>query len=172
MRLLRQLLRQYAICKLATKMFVVDAFLMAKAKLNASRLLLPVTPLVILVITATSLNAQEKILTLDNVLDIVRRYHPIAKQTSLSVDSAKANRLAAQGAFDPAFYISSERKTFDGRNYYFYTNPELKIPTWYGIDFKAGIEDNGGERLAREVTAGRSSYAGPKFTTTKKPAYR
>lgn len=104
--------------------------------------------------------AQKKILTLDNVLDIVRKYHPVARQANLLVDSAEANRLAARGAFDPSFYISQQQKTFDGKNYYFYTNPELKIPTWYGIDFKAGLEDNGGERLMREATVGRSSYAG------------
>ena len=104
--------------------------------------------------------AQQPVLTLDDVFNIVKNYHPIARQASLSVDSAKAGRLAAKGAFDPVLYITNQQKTFDGKNYYFYTNPELKIPTWYGVDFKAGLEDNGGERLLSEVTAGRSSYVG------------
>ena len=73
-------------------------------------------------------------------LDIVRKYHPVAKQANLIVDSAKANRLAAKGAFDPSFYVSNQQKTFDGKNYYFYTNPELKIPTWYGVDLKADLK--------------------------------
>jgi outer membrane protein TolC len=105
-------------------------------------------------------HSQQHILTLDNVFDIVRKYHPVAKQATLIVDSAKATRLAAKGAFDPSFYISNQQKTFDGKNYYFYTNPELKIPTWYGIDLKAGLEDNGGDRLTTEATRGRSSYVG------------
>jgi outer membrane protein TolC len=109
---------------------------------------------------STKAQSQQQILTLNNVFDIVRKYHPIAKQANLIVDSAIANRLAARGAFDPSFYISNSKKTFDGKNYYSYTNPELKIPTWYGIDFKAGLEDNGGDRLTAEVTRGRSSYVG------------
>ncbi len=52
------------------------------------------------------------------------------------------------------------KKRFGGTNYYFYTQAGVKIPTWYGIEVKAGIEDNGGSRLLSEVTAGRSSYAG------------
>lgn len=101
------------------------------------------------------------------MLDIVRKYHPVARQANLLVDSAEANRLAARGAFDPAFYVSHQQKTFDGKNYYFYTNPELKIPTWYGIDFKAGMEDNGGDRLTREATAGRTSYIGVSLPVLK-----
>lgn len=104
--------------------------------------------------------AQQPVLTLDNVFTIVRNYHPIAKQAGLSVDSARAGRLAARGAFDPLLYVTNQQKTFDGKNYYFYTNPELKIPTWYGVDVKAGLEDNGGDRLINEATAGRSSYVG------------
>ncbi|MCY7421757.1 MAG: TolC family protein [Chitinophagaceae bacterium] len=104
--------------------------------------------------------AQQPVLTLDNVFTIVRNYHPVAKQAGLSVDSARASKLAARGAFDPMLYVTNEQKTFDGKNYYFYTNPELKIPTWYGVDVKAGMEDNGGERLTGEATGGRSSYVG------------
>ncbi|MDB5250431.1 MAG: multidrug efflux protein outer rane component [Segetibacter sp.] len=121
----------------------------------------------ICMIFSTQARAQQHILTLDEVLDIVRKYHPVARQANLLVDSAEANRLAARGAFDPAFYVSSQQKTFDGKNYYFYTNPELKIPTWYGIDFKAGIEDNGGDRLTREATAGRTSYVGVSLPVLK-----
>jgi outer membrane protein TolC len=110
--------------------------------------------------TITKVYSQQKTLTLNDVFDVVRKYHPVAKQANLIVDSAEANRLAAKGAFDPAFYISNQAKTFDGKNYYFYTNPELKIPTWYGIDFKAGLEDNGGEKLSPEATSGKSSYVG------------
>lgn len=107
-----------------------------------------------------SLFAQDSVLTVNEVLDIVRRYHPVARQVELNVEGARANRLATQGAFDPTFYFSNQRKTFDGKNYYFYTNPELKIPTWYGVDFKAGLENNGGDRITPEVTTGKTSYAG------------
>jgi outer membrane protein TolC len=110
---------------------------------------------------------KQKSLSLDNVLDIVRTYHPVVRQASLAVDSARAAELSAMGAFDPSFYVNNQRKTFDGKNYYFYNNPELKVPTWYGIDLKAGIENNGGERLTREVTTGQTSYAGVSFPLLK-----
>lgn len=123
--------------------------------------------ILIFLLSTISINAQQKSLSLDNVLDIVRTYHPVVRQASLAVDSARAAELSAMGAFDPSFYVNNQRKTFDGKNYYFYNNPELKVPTWYGIDLKAGIENNGGERLTREVTTGQTSYAGVSFPLLK-----
>ena len=123
--------------------------------------------ILIFLLFTISINAQQKSLSLDNVLDIVRTYHPVVRQASLAVDSARAAELSAMGAFDPSFYVNNQRKTFDGKNYYFYNNPELKVPTWYGIDLKAGIENNGGERLTREVTTGQTSYAGVSFPLLK-----
>jgi len=118
-----------------------------------------------LLFTCSLAQAQQvrRVLTLNNVLDIVRKYHPVARQANLFIENAQAEQLAARGAFDPSFYVYNEQKTFDGKNYYFYTNPELKIPTWYGVTLKAGLESNGGERLINEATAGRSSYAGISF---------
>ncbi|MDX2048469.1 MAG: TolC family protein [Chitinophagaceae bacterium] len=93
-------------------------------------------------------------------INIVRKYHPVAKQANLFVEMARAQLTAARAGFDPLFYMSTERKTFDGKNYYNFTQPELKIPTWYGINLKAGLERNIGDLLNSEVTPGRSSYAG------------
>ena len=129
-------------------------------KLVTKKIQLTFLALLPIVLGSSKSYAQQEVLTLNNVLDIVRKYHPVARQANLIVDSAKASQLAARGAFDPSFYIDNQQKTFDGKNYYYYTNPELKIPTWYGLDFKAGVEDNGGERITREVTTGRTSYVG------------
>jgi outer membrane protein TolC len=104
--------------------------------------------------------APEKRLTLENTFDLIRRFHPVAKQAGIQVELASSALQASRGAFDPAFYLSNQRKTFDGKDYFTYVNPELKIPTWYGIDLKAGIENNGGDRLGDESTFGQSSYAG------------
>jgi len=97
---------------------------------------------------------------LEELLDITRAYHPVAKQAKLAIAMADAQVQSARGAFDPAFYIKNEQKTFDGKNYYSYANPELKIPTWYGVDIKAGFENNLGERLEPITTVGKSSYLG------------
>lgn len=111
--------------------------------------------------------AQEKVLSLENTLDIVRQFHPVAKQSLLLVDFAEANLQASRGAFDPSFYSRNERKTFDGKNYYNYSNPELKIPTWFGINVKAGFENNQGDKINPEITPNRSTYVGVSFPVLK-----
>ncbi len=99
-------------------------------------------------------------LTSDDFITIVKKYHPIVKQAGINIEKAKAAIVIARGGFDPLAYVNSEQKTFDGKNYYQYTNPELKIPTWYGIEVKAGLENNGGQFLNSESTKGRTSYVG------------
>jgi outer membrane protein TolC len=93
-------------------------------------------------------------------IEQVRQFHPVAKQAKIVVQKADAELLAAKGLFDPTAQLNAERKTFDGKNYFFYTNPEVKLPTWIGADFKAGLENNGGQFLNPEVTRSQSSYLG------------
>ena len=113
-----------------------------------------------MLLLASRVSAQQQVLTLSEVLDIVRKYHPYAQMANNSIDSAEANLLALRGVFDPSASYYAAQKTFDGKNYYNYTTGELKIPTWYGFDIKAGVENNSGTRLDPEVTAGKSSYVG------------
>lgn len=113
------------------------------------------------------IQAQEKLLSLENTLDIIRKYHPVAKQAGLLVDMAEANLQASRGAFDPSFYTRNGTKTFDNKNYYNYSNPELKIPTWFGINVKAGFENNQGENINPELTPNRSTYLGVSFPVLK-----
>jgi outer membrane protein TolC len=101
-----------------------------------------------------------RILSQEAFLEIVRTYHPVARQGNLIVDRARAELTAARAGFDPLLYSSAERKTFDGKNYYDWIHTELKIPTWYGIEVKAGLEENLGDLLNPEVTVGQSSYLG------------
>lgn len=100
------------------------------------------------------------VLTEEGFLEIVRVYHPVARQANLLVDRARAEMVAARAGFDPYFYLQSERKTFDGKEYYNYFNPEIKIPTWYGVEISAGLEENLGTRVDPEYTVGQSSYLG------------
>ena len=122
-----------------------------KSKLIRNILLALITPL--------SVFAQNT-LSISNTLDLINQYHPIAKQADLKVDLSKAALMSTRGAFDPAFYLNNEQKTINGKNYFYYNNPELKIPTWYGIEVKAGYENNYGDRLSNESTFGKSSYLG------------
>ncbi len=105
------------------------------------------------------LNAQ--VLSPEAFINQVKSFHPLAKQAGIKVDKASAALLSAKGGFDPTVEMEASRKTFDGKNYYFYTNPEFKVPTKIGgMDIKAGLEDNGGLFLNNQITRGQSSYLG------------
>jgi len=112
--------------------------------------------------------AQDTAFTLskDEFLSIVKTHHPVVKQAQLSVDRASADVQAARGAFDPTIDAGLDRKTFDGKLYYSYLNPQVTIPTWYGIDIKAGLEEVVGDRVTSEATLGKTSYVGVKVPAT------
>ena len=103
----------------------------------------------------------------DDFIKLVRSNHPLAKQAQIGVQKAAADLLSAKGGFDPMIGMDASRKTFDGKNYYFYTNPEIKIPTWIGADIRAGIENNGGQFLDTETSGGQTSYLGLSLPVAK-----
>jgi outer membrane protein TolC len=109
----------------------------------------------------------KKLFTVEEFIQIIKQSHPVAKQANLQIKMAEAELLAAKGGFDPALAVDADRKTFDGKNYYFHTNPEIKVPTPIGVDFKTGVESNGGNNLSSELTSGRSSYAGLEVALAK-----
>lgn len=117
---------------------------------------------ILVVFLSGYVNAQDSFwyLSKQELVSIVKQYHPVVKQASLMVDQSDAKVTAARGAFDPTIKANADRKTFDGNLYYSYLNPELKIPTWYGIDLKAGTEEVLGNRVTAESTLGKTSYAG------------
>ncbi|MBI1782143.1 MAG: TolC family protein [Sphingobacteriales bacterium] len=101
-----------------------------------------------------------RVLKEDEFIAAVKAYHPIAKQGSLMVDIANAQLTAIRGNFDPVLQANNDKKTLDGKNYYNYTNGELMVPTWYGIEVKGGFERNYGDLINIELTPGKSSYMG------------
>jgi outer membrane protein TolC len=101
-----------------------------------------------------------RILKEEEFIAAVKQFHPVAKQGNLLVDIAKAELTAIRGNFDPVVQTYNDRKTFDGKNYYNYTNGELTVPTWYGVEVRGGFERNFGDLIANELTPGRSSYMG------------
>ena len=99
-------------------------------------------------------------LSQETFLNMVRKFHPIARQATIIVDRADANLIAARAGFDPVLSLGAERKTFDGKYYYEHVNPELSIPTWYGVEIAGGLERNLGDLLNPELSQGRSTYLG------------
>lgn len=101
-----------------------------------------------------------KALSFEQVLEIVKRNHPVAKQAALFIEKAKADITTARGAFDPQFRNEHAQKNFGGIDYYNYNRPEITIPTWFGIEVSTGLEYLSGSRTDPQETSGRSSYAG------------
>lgn len=104
-------------------------------------------------------------LSKDEFVSIVKAYHPVVRQADIGVEKAKSNLLKSRGVFDPVAEADFDRKTFDGKLYYSYFNPQITVPTWYGIDVKAGVEEIIGDRVSSESTFGQTSYVGVKLSS-------
>ncbi|MDX1955127.1 MAG: TolC family protein [Chitinophagaceae bacterium] len=96
----------------------------------------------------------------EEVLQIIRSLHPVAKQADILVEKAKADITISRGAFDPYLKNTSAQKTFDGSDYYYYNRPSVNIPTWFGIEVEAGLEYLSGSRTDPTETSGETSYIG------------
>lgn len=83
-------------------------------------------------------------LTYNEFLGYVKKYHPLVKQANLVVADAQASLMLARGGFDPKLEVDYDTKEFKGTEYYSVLKSSFKIPTWYGIEVKAGFDDTDG----------------------------
>ena len=97
-----------------------------------------------------SAQTDSTILTYQEYLTNVIRFHPVAKQADLQLNLAKAEWLAAKGNLDPLLSSNWNEKNFDDKRYYRQFQGKLKIPTWLGIDFVGGYENTEGVFLNPE----------------------
>ena len=83
--------------------------------------------LVIILFFAKLIVAQEspKTLNAEQVLNVVRSFHPVIRQSYIGVEKSKSEILNARGNFDPVFSNYLGKKTFDGQNYYNDISPEI-----------------------------------------------
>lgn len=86
--------------------------------------------------------------TITDFLRIVRSGHPMARQAELVRESARNQVLDARGAFDPQLTAGWENKRYDSKEYWRTFEGGLKVPTWFGIEAKAGYEQNSGSFLS------------------------
>lgn len=91
-------------------------------------------------------------LTYDEYLGYVKKFHPRVKSADLNISSAQANLMMARGAFDPKIEVDFDNKQFKGKEYYSLLNSSFKIPTWYGIEVKAGFDNSEGIYVNPENT--------------------
>lgn len=95
-------------------------------------------------------NLSSKELTYNEFLGFVKKYHPLVKNANLEINKAQANLMLARGGFDPKIEVDFSKKQFKDKDYYSILNSSFKIPTWYGIEIKAGFDNNEGMYLNPE----------------------
>lgn len=117
---------------------------------------------ILLMLLSTSISFSQEndtILSLEEYLGLVKKYHPIVKQAKLITTESEIKLLKSRGAFDPKIEVDYNRKKFKNTNYYDKLNTAFKIPTWYGIELKANYEKNEG------------TYLNPEFNTNEVGLY-
>lgn len=122
------------------------------------------TLILLFLIVSTGVYSQAKdsvnVLEAEDVLQLVRKFHPVVKQSDIIIKKADAAVLVARSAFDPVFRYNNSGKTFNNLDYYQYSSAELRIPTWYGIEVFGGLEDLSGDATNPSQTLGENSYLG------------
>lgn len=81
-----------------------------------------------------------QVLTLEAVQQRVLDHHPVTQQASLLEQQAEAKMRAARGGFDPKAFAEWQQKSFKDIEYYTFSESGLKVPTWYGLEFKGTYE--------------------------------
>ncbi|GAB5538717.1 MAG: TolC family protein [Salibacteraceae bacterium] len=108
---------------------------------------------IILLILHTGLFSQSvelKVLTDKDFMARVLEHHPLAKQADLRIAQGNAYVMKARGNFDPKLGGDLNQKYFDDKTYYSFLDAGLKVPTWFGLQFQGGYEQNRGTFLNPE----------------------
>lgn len=87
------------------------------------------------------------VLSYPEYIELVKKHHPVMYQSELLGQMANSTQKIARGGFDPKIEGDWTHKSFDDKNYYSLLNTAVKIPTWFGIDLKAGYNRNNGQFL-------------------------
>ncbi|WP_310391615.1 TolC family protein [Hymenobacter sp.] len=95
-------------------------------------------------------------------LALVGEFHPVARQAALNPERAQQDIRQARGAFDPNLNGKYSGKQLKGSEYYHDWETYLRVPTWFGVDVKAGWDRGTGPYInPQEFTAtGGLSYVG------------
>jgi outer membrane protein TolC len=126
--------------------------------------------------TSPRLYSQDKVsafnrLSPDQVLTIMRKFHPVIRQANIQVEISENDILNSRGSFDPFLTGKMGAKNLKQEDYYQAKELGLEIPTWYGIDFEAGIANMTGQRLDNAITTGNTSFVGVNIPLLKNLVY-
>lgn len=98
-------------------------------------------------LSASAQQHKPEVLSFNEFLGYVKKYHPAVRQADLALSKAETSLMMARGGFDPKLEVDFNNKQFKGTDYYSLFNSSFKIPTWYGIEVKAGFDTNEGYYL-------------------------
>lgn len=84
--------------------------------------------------------AQQTELSESDFVHYFLEYHPYAKIAGMTMQKAGFKMRSARGGFDPKVYGSWQEKNYKSKNYYDIQEYGLKIPTWFGAEFKTSYE--------------------------------
>ena len=101
-------------------------------------------------------------LSFHDYLERVFQRHPRVRQADLQADQGQAILRSARGFFDPLVKSSFNKKNYSDSEYYRINDNSIVLPTWFGIEMKAGYEQNSGGYLNPEqvLPSGGLAYAG------------
>lgn len=105
-----------------------------------------------MMLISSSIHGENLIFHQDQLLWYVKKYHPIAKQADLLIEAGESTERKARGAFDPSLNANVDQKYYDNETYYNIIGSGLTVPTWYGIELKAGFDQTSGEFLNPQNT--------------------
>lgn len=92
----------------------------------------------------------QMVMTIDDFYRIILTHHPVVRQSETFSADAKAQIRMAKGLLDPELTVDYQGKTLVGAEYYQLWNNTLRIPVWFGADFKVGFEQNTGQAVNGE----------------------
>lgn len=108
--------------------------------------------IILFLFNLSMLQAQDTLVfNFSNFIEWVASNHPLAKQANLLPNMGAAQIKIAKGSFDPTLEFNYNQKTTKGINSYQYIEPEIKIPTQIGLEFKAGMDQSSGTSVNPEI---------------------
>ncbi|WP_031428157.1 TolC family protein [Flavimarina sp. Hel_I_48] len=99
------------------------------------------------ILCGQDMELKNNVLLFEDYLELVKKFHPVAKQAYLIEKKGDANLLKSRGGFDPKVEVDFNQKVFKDTEYYNLLNATFKVPTWYGVELKAQFEENAGYYL-------------------------
>lgn len=90
--------------------------------------------------------------SVEDFVQLVRSHHPVAAQADLQLQRGEANLRSARGGFDPQLYTYVDQKNYDGTSYFSQLDGGMKWPSWFGVEVKAGYDQQTGVYLNPENT--------------------